>query len=323
MFNGSKRQELIVVAKKVSNKIEKNLFNITLDILSCEKKYGISYKEYLKNEIYLLTDLQRECYISDKQNNTWIEKYNNKNYESFFTDTNKFYTTFQHFINRDYFIIDGKNYNKFVEYLIGKSKIVAKPKRKNSKQKPAIIRINAKTDRRKLYDTLLKNKTIILEEFIRQTKELNNISESAVNSIIFTTFIDDKGKMNILNRIFKIGILNSRLETDWLYTILDSSGKVLYKPISLFNEKTNCSKIKINIDNYVFNDLKKLEEFVTYIAGEFKEVRYVSWNVTFTDKGPTLLSADFNPIVFNIKPSINSDFIGLKKEYKKIIGGEL
>lgn len=322
MFKHDKRQELIKVAKKASSRIEKSLFSITLDILLCEKKYNIDYNEYLKNEIYLLNDIQRECYISEKTNKDWVAKYNDKSYEHIFLDINKFYTTFQHFINREYFIVNEKNYNEFVGFLIGKSKIVAKSKRKNNKQKPNVIRVNAKTDRRKLYDTLIKDKTVILEEFISQTTELSKVCESSVNSVIFTTFINDEGKVCILNRIFKIGMDNFKLNNEWLYSLLNSKGKILYTPTNFSNKKlNNISKLKVNKKEFIFNDLKKLEEFVYYIAGEFKEVRYVSWNVTITDKGPTLLSADFYPQVFNIKPSVNKNFIGLKKEYEKIMGG--
>lgn len=318
--NSSDGNELIDVSKKVSKLVNKTLFKVVLDVLNCSKKYKISYNEYLKEEVYLMNDDQKENYISNKINMEFVKKMNDQKYKYIFDDRYEFNKVFKNFINRDYFLIKENNYNEFIEFLIGKSKIVAKPINKNSNIKIEAIRINAKTDRKKLYNNLLKKNLLLIENFIYQTNELNNLCESCVNSIQVTTYLNQKGEVKILNRIFKVGggnLLNS-LNNGGYYTLLDKKGKVLYPLISNDGNKYLVHpKSKVNLKNYIFTEIDKVEKFVIYIAKKFNEVRYVTWDITLTDEGPVLITADYIPRVFSIKPSVKKDFVGFKKFYEK------
>lgn len=314
------KNDIISIAKVVSKKLDKTLFSIVLDILSCYKKYQINYNEYLNMEVYLMNSKQREGFISDEINKGFVSKYNDINFKYIFEDRIEFNRIFKNFINRDYIVIDEKSYIKFVDFLIGKSKIVAKPIKKDLQEKIKVFRIDAKTDRKKLFNLLLKKKLVLIEEFIRQNNTLNKVCETCVNSLQVTTFIDEDNNVIILNRIFKIGINNllNSLNNGGLYTLLDKNGKVLYPAISKDDKLYKIHpKSKVNLEDYIFKDLKKVEEFIRYIAKELKEVRYITWDVTLTNNGPCLIGADWIPRVFNIKPSCNKDFIGFKQLYKK------
>lgn len=314
------KSELIKISKKISKLTNKTLFTVVLDVLNCSKKYDITYKEYLENEFYLMNDEQKECFISKAKNLSYVALYNDYNYKYVFDNRYEFNQVFKNFINRDYFLLKENNYNEFIDFLIGKSKIIAKPINKTSKINIEAIRINAKTDRKKLFDSLLKKKLVLVEEFLYQTNELNNLCESCVNSVQITTFLNGNKEVSILNRIFKIGrgsLLNS-LNNGGLYTLLDEDGKILYPAIDSAGKKYNIHpKSKVDFEGYKLKNIKELEEFVTYIAKEFDEVRYVTWDVTLTSSGPVLIAADYVPRIFNIKPSIISDFKGLKKKYEK------
>ena len=318
----NKNGKLIKISKQVSKLTNKTLFNVVLDILNCLKKYNISYEEYLENEVYFMNEKQREGFISENTNLNYVSKCNDENYKYIFDNRYEFNKVFKNFIDRDYFLLNKDNYNDFINFLIGKSKIIAKPIDKNSNFKIEAIRINAKTDRKKLFNNLLKKELLLIEDFIYQTSELNNICESCVNSVQITTYLDESGNVTILNRIFKVGggnLLNS-LNNGGYYTLLDEFGKVLYPFVSNDGRKSNVHpKSKINFNEYEFKDIKKIEEFVSYIAKEFKEVKYVTWDVSLTDNGPVLIAADYIPRIFNIKPSVISDFVGFKKKYEKRI----
>ena len=115
-----------------------------------------------------MNDDQKENYISNKINMEFVKKMNDQKYKYIFDDRYEFNKVFKNFINRDYFLIKENNYNEFIEFLIGKSKIVAKPINKNSNIKIEAIRINAKTDRKKLYNNLLKKNLLLIENFINK-----------------------------------------------------------------------------------------------------------------------------------------------------------
>lgn len=313
---------LIAVARKVYKYIDRSLFSIILDILNCSKKYNITYQEYLDNEFYNMNELQRESFISEAFNNSLIKKYNNVKYKEVFDNRHEFNQTFEKFIKRKYILLNDKNYNEFIDFIVNKSKIVAKPLYKNCGDSVEIFRINARTDRKKLYNKLLKRNLLIVEDFITQDKKLNKIYESSINSFMLTTFLCDNGDVIVLNRILSIGcdeLVNS-FNNGGLYVLLDKEGAVIYPAI--YNNKLCKAHPKSNFDlvNCKFDNIKELAVFVKRLAKNIPGVRYITWNVTYNNKEIVLIDADFSPKVINIKPSLIREFVGFKKEYERIMG---
>lgn len=317
----NKNNELLKAAKKVNKLVDKSLFSIVLDILNCVKKYDISYDEYIYNEFFSMNTLQRESFISNAYNLKLVNKYNDSNYEQLFNNRLEFNRSFKKYIKRNYILLNEDNYNEFIDFIVNKSKIIAKPIYKDSGISNEVFRINAKTDRKKLFNKLIKNNLLLIEDYIVQDKELNKVFESSINSLKITTFLDED-KVHILNRVFFVGLdnLTNSINNGSLYVLLDENGDTLY-PAVYNNSKryTIHPKSKIDFNNFHFNKLDEIEKFVKKLSKKIPQVRYITWNITYNSKDIILIDADYYPLVINIKPSLIKDFVGFKKDYVKYL----
>lgn len=314
-------KNMFKIAKKISKKINKNYILIILDMIRAGIKYQAGYYDYQEFEFYNLNRKQRKTYLTRGKNNQIIKKFNDKSKFYLIDNKENFYREYKEFIKRDWILLNGKNFDEFEQFLEKNKIAIVKPvDGEGGKGVEKIEDINL-NENRILYEKLVKNKQNIVEQCIMQHKELNKLYSDSVNSLRMFTFYKE-GKVYFLQAILKIGNggVVDNFSSGGMYAYVDENGYVYTEAIdredNIFAEHP-ISKHKIV--GFKVPMFKEAIELVKEAAKVIPEVRYVGWDVAISENGPMIIEGNCFPGVFQAKPSLTKDKVGLIPKYNEVM----
>lgn len=304
------------IAKKISKKTHKNRFLIIIDMIKCGFKYQAGYYDYLEFEFYLLNDKQRSTYLTRGKNNEIIRKYNNKEKAYQFDDKQIFNKMFKQFLGRDYINLDN-NLEEFKQFLENKKEIIVKPL--DGEGGKGVEKIKVNSDIEKLYQKLIDNNQTLVEEVIKQHKQMNKLYDKSVNTLRMFTFVKD-GKAYFLQAILKIGNggVIDNFSSGGMYTFVDNNGVVLAPAIdqddNYFEKHPLTNEKIVGFQVPLFNEAVELVRKAALIV---PDMAYVGWDVAIGEDKPILVEGNWFPGVFQMKPSFKENKDGILTLYKK------
>ena len=309
------------IAKKIGKKTNKNYIFIILDMIRAGIKYQAGYYDYQEFEFYNLNRKQRKTYLTRGKNNQIIKKFNDKSKFYLIDNKENFYRGYKEFIKRDWILLNGKNFDEFEQFLEKNKIAIVKPvDGEGGKGVEKIENINL-NENRILYEKLVKNKQNIVEQCIIQHKELNELYSDSVNSLRMFTFYKE-GKVYFLQAILKIGNggVVDNFSSGGMYAYVDENGYVYTEAID--REDNIFAEHPISKHKIVGFKIPMFEEAVELVKKAAKvvpEVRYVGWDVAISDNGPMIIEGNCFPGVFQAKPSLTKDKVGLIPKYNEVM----
>lgn len=312
-------------AEEIGSKVNKSKFNILFDMAKCALKYGSGYMDYFEFEFYLLNDEERSTYLTGRYNNEIIKKYNKKEYWHILSDKVEFNNRFRDYLGRDFIDLKTASFKDFKEFISNKDKIIVKPVNSCGGKDIEVISLDKDKLKNeynilKIYNKIVKNEQFLVEEYIVQNKELSRLYDKSVNSLRVLTFLDDKGKVHIMNTILKIGNNGDvdNFSSGGMYTFVNEQGQVYVPAI---DEKGNIfSKHPISKENILGFNVPNYDlvlPFVTELAKMVPEVRYIGWDIVLTEDGILVIEGNEFPGIFQVKPSISGIRTGDLPKYRK------
>ena len=304
------------IAKKISKKTHKNRLSIVMDMVKCGLKYQAGYYDYLEFEFYLLNDKQRSTYLTRGKNNEIIRKYNNKEKAYQFDDKQVFNKMFKKFLGRDYINLDN-NLEEFKTFLKGKKEIIVKPL--DGEGGKGVEKVTVDSNIEELYQKLINNNQTLVEEVIKQHKQMNKLYDKSVNTLRMFTFVKD-GKAYFLQAILKIGNggVIDNFSSGGMYTFVDNDGIVLAPAIdqadNYFEKHPITNEKIVGFEVPLF---KEAVELVKEAALVVPDMAYVGWDVAIGENKPILVEGNWFPGVFQMKPSFKENKDGILPLYKK------
>ena len=308
--------KMFEVINKINIKTRKNRIILLIDIIYCSFKYGTGYYDYQEFEFYNLNKNERKTYLTRVKNNNIVNKYNDKRYFKYFDDKLEFNKIFNKYLNREWLYLND-NYEEFAKFCKNKNEIIVKPIDGCGGVGVDLIKI----DKRKLksiYDVLIKNNQLLVEEKIIQHDDLSKLNESSVNTLRIVTFFDGK-KTHILNTVLKIGNggVTDNFSSGSMYTFI-KDGKIIVPAIDRDDNIFEIHPIsQTKLAGYSIPNFDKCEKLVSECASIIPEVKYVGWDVAITEKGASLIEGNCYPGIYQIKPSFINNKEGLIPTYEK------
>lgn len=321
-----KYSELINKSKKIGKLVNKSCFSVLLDVFKSCKSYGTTYKEYFDLEFYLLNNDERKTYLTTKYNEEIINKYNNKEVSNKLSNKSNFYETFNNYLGREYINLNEVSFKEFKDFIKDKERIVAKRLYSENGLVSVILLDKTKLKNEynvlKIYNNIMKNEQFLVEDYIYQHSELNNLYNGSVNSLNIVTFVSSNKEVNVLNSILRIG-KNSDVDSfdlDGIVAFVNDDGVIENAGIDKFENVFRVHPLtKKSISGFKISNYDEVIKYVKSLALVLSDVRYVSWDVAITEEGVQLLGADLNPKIYQIKPSISKTKTGDLVKYKKYI----
>lgn len=313
-------KNMLKIAKSISKKTGKNRFLLILDIIYCGIRYQAGYYDYQEFEFYNLNKDERKTYLTRGKNNEIVRTFNDKSHFHKFENKIEFNKIFNKYLKRDWLYIDN-NMDEFIKFIKSHDSIIVKPVDAtggNGVEKFSYIN---DAEAEKLYNKLIENKQLLVEDCIKQHKDINTLYGNSVNTLRMFTFIKN-GQAYFLQAVLKIGNggVVDNFSSGGMYTYVDEDGIVFVEAIdrddNIFYEhpisKTKIVGFKVPMFEDAVNMVKECAKVIP-------EVSYVGWDVAISENGPVIVEGNCFPGVYQVKPSLSNKKEGLIPKYNEIM----
>lgn len=313
-------KNMFKIATSISKKTGKNRFLILLDMIYCGFSYQAGYYDYQEFEFYNLNKNERKTYLTRGKNNEIVRRFNNKSFFHQFENKTEFNKLFNKYLNRDWLVLDN-NVEELIEFIKEHNAIIVKPVDATGGNGVEKFTYINDEESKKLYDKLIENNQLLVEDCIKQHRDMNKLYEKSVNTLRMFTFIRN-GQAHFLQAVLKIGNggVVDNFSSGGMYTYVDENGTVFVEAIdrddNIFYEhpisKTKIVGFKVPMFKEAVNLVKECAKVVP-------EVSYVGWDVAISENGPVIVEGNCFPGVYQVKPSLAKKKEGLIPKYNKIM----
>ena len=258
---------------------------------------GIGYTDYFRGNYYNLTSKEKDTFVTTKSFYKLISYLNDDKYEIVLHDKILFNTIFKKYLKREFIDLRETNLDEFKTFLNSHKVVFAKDPVGYGGHGITKITVSKEKDLKKLYEKLLTQKQFLIEEEIIQSKEVNEINPNVVCSLRICTLYKD-GKVYLVGNAFRINQDESEIIgcTNDLYFSLGKDGKIdsnviddygkIYEEHPLTHKKFKEVKIP---------DVKEAFLMCQEAALKLPQVRYIGWDIAFTDNGPVMVEGNEYP----------------------------
>lgn len=311
-----------IISKNNNNKSK---LYIKFDLFRNFIKRGVGYTDYFRGDYINLTEKEKDTFVTAKSFYRVIKTLNEEDYIGVFKNKLLFNKFFEDYIKREYINLRKSSKEEFNNFLNKHSIVFAKNPLGEGGHGISRIVVSEIVNSDELYNELIKNKQLLLEEEIIQSDELNEINPNCVNSYRIVTLVHNDRSYIIANALRvnqdKSNVIGC---TNDLYFSFSEEGKIDSNVIDDYGniyEKHPLTGKKFS-EVYV-KDVKEAFEMCKKAALEIPEVRYVGWDVAFTNNGPLIVEGNEYPGYGILQfYKLKNKKTGHLKEIQDILGNE-
>lgn len=314
-------KNMFKIAKSISKKTKHNRLYIIFDMIYCGLKYQAGYYDYQEFEFYNLNKDERKTYLTRGKNNEIVRRFNDKSFLHKFENKIEFNRVFEKFLKRDWLYLDNNNIDEFVKFFASHSSIIVKPVDSTGGKGVEKFAYSNDEDAKKIYNSLIENKQLLVEECINQHEDMSKLYDKSVNTLRMFTFYKN-GQAYFLQAVLKIGNggVVDNFSSGGMYTYVDENGTVFVEAIDqadniFFKHPISNTQI-VGFKVPMFEEAVKL---VKECAKVIPEVSYVGWDVAISKDGPVIVEGNCFPGVYQVKPSLSKKKEGLIPKYNAIM----
>lgn len=314
-------KNMFKICKAISKKTKKNKIVIFFDMIYCGIVYQAGYYDYQEFEFYNLNKNERKTYLTRGKNNEIIRIFNNKAFFDSFENKVEFNKIFSKYIKRDWIYLENNNIDDFVNFFSTHNSIIVKPLDSSGGKGIEKFTYVNEEESKKLYDTLVKNNQLLVEDCIKQHKDMDKLYDKSVNTLRIFTFVKD-GKSHFLQAVLKIGNggVIDNFSSGGMYTYVDENGTAFVEAIDQADNIFYTHPISnTQIVGFKVPMFKEAVELVKEAATVIPEVAYVGWDVAIGENGPEIIEGNCFPGVFQVKSSLSNIKEGLIPKYNELM----
>ena len=318
-----KMNRIIDIISKENNKSK---LYIRIDLFKNFLKRGIGYTDYFRGNYINLTEEEKDTFVTAKSFYRVVHSLNNYDYIGIFHNKLVFDEFFRKYLKRDFINIKKATKREYTNFLKKHNVFFAKDPLGEGGHGVKKIKLDEVQDTAMLYNELIKNKQFLLEEEIIQSEELNEINPNVVNSFRVITLVNN-GQSFVLANALRVNQDNSNVIgcTNDLYFSFAEDGTINSNVIDDFGniyEKHPLTEKKFS--EVRVPDVKEAFEICKKAALEIPEVRYIGWDVAFSNKGPVIVEGNEYPGYGIIQfYKLTNKRTGHLKEIQDVLGNDL
>lgn len=287
--------KMLKTVRETAKENKKLSIVIFFDMIFCAFKYGAGYLDYRTFNFARMPAKRRKTFVTRGINNEIIRRLNNREDYDKFKNKIKFNTIFKDYVKREW--LELRNFEEFEKFIKNKTFIMAKPIGElcgHGVEKTDI----KNADPEEIYNRLIKNNQLLVEEYIIQHSEIARIYSNSVNTIRMVTIANDD-EVHVVFRALRMGSGDSVVDNfhfGGMVAILDETGTIITDAI---NEKHEIFTAH-PASGVVFKGLQipfiqEAERLVKDAARLVPGIRYVGWDIAITQEGPQFIEANHNP----------------------------
>lgn len=277
----------------VHKKTKKSRITLFFDIIYCGLRFGAGYVDYEIFGMYDLTNKERNTIITRARNNEIIKKYNDKSKMYIFEKKEIFNKYYEKYLNREYIYLDN-NLEDFKKYLKKKKEIIVKPTSLSCGK--GVEKITVKDHNpEELYEKLIKNKQLLVEDVAIQHDTISKIYPLSINTVRIVTL--NKKVVMAGIRFGNNGNVVDNFNHEGLFTKINiKTGKIDHPAIDKkgnvyeIHPYTNEPIVGLEIPHW-----KEIKKMCIEACNITPEIGYIGWDVCVGEKAPSLIEGNDIP----------------------------
>lgn len=287
---------------------------------------GCGYTDYFRGNYIDLSSKEKDTFVTAKKFYKILEYLNDSNYIKYLNNKLLFNNMFKEYLKRDYIDLSKSNSSDLKKFVKDKKTVFAK--QIDGEGGHGIKKISYKDvlDFDKLYDELVSNNQLLVEEEIKQCDEVNEINPNVVNSFRIITLYKDK-KVYVIGNAFRINQDDSNVIgcTNDLYFSMNREGVIDSNVIDDYGN----IYIEHPLTKKKFADVKipgvdKAFDMCIEAHKKIPQVRYIGWDIAFSNKGPVMVEGNEYPGYGLVQfYKLKNKRTGHLKEIADVLGDEM
>lgn len=320
---------ILGLSRELGKRSGRSPISIFFDFFDSYKKRGASWWNYMNFGFHYQTDPKiRDSFATEYKDNAYMNRMcNSPRMLSILMDKGLFNQEYTEFLGREFIDLRRCTKEEFLAFLERHQSVIVKPAldaggsgiEKLSSEKAKV-----------LYEKLISEKKVMVEEVLRQHPEMDAINPSSVNTLRTCTCIDDQGNIRVLYMVLRIGRKDAFVDNmcaGGLFTRLSMEGKITHPcysaqgfgTIYTHHPDTNLPFVGIQLPM-----IDQVKEFAIKLAQKNPDARYVGWDIAITPEGPVVIEGNERPSCDLPQTYIHSDTgRGLVEEYENALSIKL
>jgi len=279
---------------EVHDKTGKNKVGIFFDVVFCGFKYQAGYMDYKLFEMYKMNGKERKTVITRGINNSIIKRYNDPEAMKAFHDKTMFNERYDKYLGRDWIKINVENFSAFEEFCGKHPEFVAKPIGLQCGKGVEVIDTNGK-DLKEVFDKLINNAQLLLEERVTQCEALKELHPDSINTLRVVTL-----NAKVVAAFLRIGNKHNHVDNfnaEGLAAPVDiKDGQIKYKALAKSGELyENHPLTGVPIVGLTIPRWNEVVDFCESAAKVEPKVGYVGWDVCVRDNDIVFIEANEFP----------------------------
>ena len=298
-----------------------------LDMLGC-MRHGFGHLDYLTFGFAQNHGENRKTFMTMGDNIRLSKQLNDRSYSRLFLDKSEFNRAFQAFLGREYMVLT-EGPERFLQFLQTHPVIFAKAPVSFGGQ--AVRRIDtsdAQTDPTRLYQDLLRNGLVLIEQPIVQHAQMQRLCNACVNTLRVVTIVDDHGDPHVVYTILRVGSgdrATDNVSSGGMYTMPNAHGEIVFPMFCDQSARyyTQHPKTGFSFSGFQIPFYAQALELCRQASLVETHIRYIGWDVAITQHGPVLIEGNPLPgydMCQNYR--FHADGKGMKKELLAAIRGD-
>lgn len=285
--------------------------------------YGFSPSEFLAYNLDGITKEERREFISDRESVRYAYSLNDMDSVRLFMDKNLTYERFKEFYKRDAISIRNESdFEKFCEFVKKHPSFVLKNAMESCGRGIELIDIEENRGGVKLlFENLVKQKNVILEERIVQSHRMSLINNSTVNTVrCFTLYT----RMGVVipwcwGKLGRAGYFVDNAAAGGLLAGIDvETGKIIDN--SVCDEFGQTYKKHpdsgLNLSEFIYPDWNMMKQLCVEMAKLVPSARWIGWDMAHTENGWVVVEGNSVSEVIGPQSTLKR---GIKKEFDVLL----
>lgn len=281
----------------ISKNSGKSKFYIKCSMMWNFLTQGTGYTDYFRGNFIELNKEEKKTFATAKRFYKLIEYLNDEQYSIILGDKLIFNEIFKEYLKRDFINLRKSTAQDFEEFLSDKTTVFAKETNGECGHGISKIVVSEIENVHALYNKLVENNQLLVEDAIIQHDDLNQINPNVVNSFRIVTVYKD-GKAHIVSNALRINQDESSVIgcTNDLYFSLGEDGKIDSNVIDDYAEVYDTHPLTgMKFADVCIKGVKEAFEMCKEAHLRLPQVRYIGWDVAFSVGGPVMVEGNEYP----------------------------
>ena len=267
-------------------------------VVACILIYGVSVKEYFLYDFAALNDKGRREYITEKNRYRIYPYFNGAKRRDEMQDKYKAYITYKQYYKRDAILINGKTTTKDLQYFFTeRESAILKPNRSALGKGVEIFRMSGFGSKDAAFEYLLTKQDYIMEELVHQTGLLRDLHPQSVNTVrVYACRL--RTGIKIFGCHLRAGIGDSVVDNagqGGVIISIDLDGIAWRSGMDEFgHDYVTHPDTGVFIPGLRLPEWDQAKQLVTDAMQIQQDIRYVGWDLAYTDRGWIIIEANDN-----------------------------